>query len=112
MTNIVITIRGAASQKDIRALVRAARAAAPDAIVRAWPKLRPAERVATFRALSPSAAAKVFAALPADGKWLAYLGEVSEGAAPLLEGVRPSDAKLFRRATKRELVAMREVLAR
>jgi hypothetical protein len=101
-----------AARKDVRGLVRAARAAGPDALVRAWPRLRPVERVAAFRALSPRDAAKAFKALSDDGKWLAYLGEVSEGAAPLLEGVKKSDAKLLRRAGKRELAAMREVLAK
>lgn len=88
------------------------RAAGPDTLARAWPRLRPVERVAAFRALPPKAAAKAFAALSDDGKWLAYLGEVSEGAAPLLEGARPSDAKLLRRATKSELNVMRKVLAK
>lgn len=110
--NFVTAVRAAASRRDVRGLARAARAAAPEAVVRAWPKLRPLERVAAFRALSPRAAAEVFAALPADGKWLAYLGEVSEGAAPLLEGARAADARLLRRATKSELNAMRKALAR
>ena len=110
--NFAAAVRAAAAHRDIRGLVRAVRAAGPDSLVRAWPKLRPVERVAAFRALTPRAAAEVFAALPADGKWLAYLGEVSEGAAPLLEGVRPTEAKLLRRATKSELNAMRKVLAR
>jgi len=108
----VTVVRAAASRKDVRGLVRAVRSAGPDSLVHAWTKLRPVERVAAFRALSPRAAAEVFAALSADEKWLAYLGEVSEGAAPLLEGARPSDVKLLRRATKRELNAMRKVLAR
>ena len=108
----VATVRAASSQRDVRGLVRAARAAGTHSLMQAWPKLRPVERVAAFRALSPRAAAEVFAALPADGKWLVYLAEVSEGAAPLLEGVRPSDVKLLRRATKRELSSMRKVLAR
>ena len=106
------TVHAAASERDIRGLVHAVRAAGPDALVHAWSKLRPVERVAAFRALSPRAAAEVFAALPAGGTWLAYLGEVSEGAAPLLEGARRSEARLLRRATKRELNAMRKVLAR
>lgn len=110
--NFLSAIRSAASGRDVRGLVRAVRAADPDTLIHAWPKLRPVERVAAFRALPPRAAAEVFAALPADGKWLAYLGEVSEGAAPLLEGVRPSEKNLLRRATKRELNAMRKVLAR
>lgn len=105
-------VRAAASRRDIRALVRAVRTAGPDSLSRAWSKLRPVERVAAFRALSPKGAAEVFKALPADGKWLAYLGEVTEGAAPLLEGARPSEKKLLRRASKRELTAMRKVLAR
>ena len=108
----VTAIRATSSRKDVRGIVRFARAAGADSLVRAWQKLRPVERIAAFRALSPRDAAAVFAALPADGKWLVYLGEVSEGAAPLLEGVRPSEAKLLRRATKRELNAMRKVLAR
>ena len=108
----VTAVRAASSRRDVRGLACAARAAGPEALVRAWPKLRPIERVAAFRALSPRAAAEVFAALPVDGKWLAYLGEVSEGAAALLEGARPADAKLLRRAKKKELDVMREVLAR
>ncbi len=110
--NLSAVIQTSASRKDLRGLVRAARAAGPDALVRAWPKLRPVERVAAFRALAPRDAAKAFAALSGDGKWLAYLGEVSEGAAPLLEGALKSDAKLLRRATRSELAAMRKVLAR
>lgn len=109
---LAAAVRSAFSRGDVRGLALAVRAADPDTVVRAWPKLRPVERVAAFRSLSPRDAAKVFAALPSDGKWLAYLGEVSEGAAPLLEGARPSDAKLLRRAGKRELSAMRKVLAR
>src|SRR5258708_808988 len=93
-------VRSAAARRDVAGLVRAVRAAGPDALLRAWSRLRPVERVAAFRTLSPRAAAEVFAALPADGKWLTYLGEVSEGAAPLLEGARPSEARLLRRATK------------
>lgn len=88
------------------------RAAGPVALARAWPKLRPVERVAAFRALAPRDAAKAFAALSGDGKWLAYLGEVSEGAAPLLEGAKKSDAKLLRRASRAELSAMRKVLTK
>ncbi len=100
------------SARTFAGLCVAVRAAGPDALVRAWPKLRPIERVAAFRALLPRAAAEVFAALPPDAQWLAYLGEVSEGAAPLLEGARPSDARLLHRAAKRELNSMRKVLAR
>jgi hypothetical protein len=110
--NLAIAVRAAASRKDVNGLVRAVRAAGLRSLVQAWPRLRPVERVAAFRSLSPSAAAEVFAVLPADGKWLAYLGEVSEGAAPLLEGARPSEKKLLRRATKRELNSMRKVLSR
>ena len=110
--NFTIAVHAAASRKDVRGLVRSVRAADTDTLLQGWSKLRPVERVAAFRALSPRAAAEVFAALPADGKWLAYLGEVSEGAAPLLEDARPSEKKLLRRAGKRELNAMRKVLAR
>ena len=108
----VTAVRAVSSRRDVRGIADLARAAGADLLMQAWPKLRPVERIAAFRALSPRVAAAVFAALPADGKWLVYLGEVSEGAAPLLEGVRPSEAKLLRRATKRELNAMRKVLAR
>jgi hypothetical protein len=108
----VTAIRVAASRSDVGRIVRVARAAGVDALVHAWPKLRPVERLTAFRALSPRAAAVVFEALSAEGKWLVYLGEVSEGAAPLLEDSRPSERKLLRRATKRELSAMRKVLAR
>lgn len=104
-------IRAAASRRDVRGLARAARAAGPDTLARAWPRLSPLERVAAFRTLSPRAAAEVFAALPADGKWLAYLGEVSEGAAPLLEGARKTEARLLRRASARERASMRKALA-
>ncbi len=107
----VTAVRSAALRRDIRGLARAARAAGPEALVRAWPKLRPLERVAAFRALAPRDAARAFAALPARGKWLAYLGEVSQGAAPLLEGARPSEARLLRRAPARERASMRKALA-
>lgn len=110
--NFSAAVRASASRNDVRGIVRAARSAGPDAVAKAWPKLRPVERVAAFRALSPRDAAKLFAALTAEGKWLAYLGEVSEGAAPLLEDGRRSEAKLLRRASKRELAEMRKVLAR
>ncbi|MFI5348754.1 MAG: hypothetical protein ACHQ2Z_04355 [Elusimicrobiota bacterium] len=105
-------VRSAAARRDVAGLVRVVRSAEPCSLSREWARLRPVERVAAFRALEPRAAAKVFADLPAEGKWLAYLGEISEGAAPLLEGARPSAAKLLRRATKRQLNAMRKVLAR
>jgi hypothetical protein len=108
----VTAVRAASSRSDVRGIVRIARAAGAESLVQAWPKLRPIERIATFRALAPRVAAALFAALPFDEKWLVYLGEVSEGAAPLLEGVRQSEAKLLRRATKRELNMMRKVLAR
>lgn len=111
-TEFASSVHRSAVRKDVRGLVRAAREAGPDALVRAWPKLRPVERVAAFRALAPREAAKAFAALSGDGKWLAYLGEVSEGAAPLLEGAKKSGAKLLRRASRSELAAMRKVLAR
>ena len=104
----VTAVRAAASRKDVHGL---ARAAGPDILVGAWAKLRPVERVAAFRTLSPRAAARVFTALPAQGKWLAYLGEISEGAAPLLEGARRSDARLLRRASARERAAMRKALS-
>ena len=104
-------VRSAVSRRDLRALARAARASEPGAVVRAWPKLSPLERIAAFRALPPGAAAKVFASLSDDGKWLAYLGEVSEGAAPLLEGAKPSDARLLRRASARARASMRKALS-
>ena len=104
-------VRAAVSRRDIRGLARAVRGAGSDALVRAWPKLRPVERVAAFRALSSRDAGGVFAALSAEGKWLAYLGEVSEGAAPLLEGARPSDARLLRRASASERAKMRKALS-
>lgn len=112
MINLATSIRNAADRRDVRGLARAVREADSESLVESWPRLSPVERVAAFRALSPRDAANVFAALPDDGKWLAYLGEVSEGAAPLIEGVRMSEAKLLRRGTKRELASMRKVLAR
>jgi hypothetical protein len=105
---LTAALRSAVARRDLRAFARAARAAGPDALVRAWPGLRPLERVAAFRALDARAAAAAFAALPADGRWLAYLGEVSEGAAPLLEGARRSGARALRRASAREIGKMRK----
>lgn len=107
---LTAALRSAVSRHDLRALSRAARSAGPEALVLAWPKLRPLERVASFRALGARSAAAAFAALSLDGKWLAYLGEVSEGAAPLLEGARASEALLLRRASARERRAMRKAL--
>jgi hypothetical protein len=109
---LTAALRSAVSRRDLRALARAARAAGARTLVRAWPGLRPLERVAAFRALDARAASEAFAALPDDGKWLAYLGEASEGAAPLLEGALASDARLLRRAGARERAAMRQALAR
>jgi hypothetical protein len=106
------SVRSAVARRDLRALSRAVRASGPDALVRAWPGLRPLERSAAFRALDARGAKTVFAALNADGKWLAYLGALSEGAAPLLEGARRSDARLLRRASARERAAMRRALTR
>ena len=108
---LTAAVRAAVSRRDLRALAAAARAAGPETVVRAWPDLKPLERVAAFRALDARAAAAAFAALPADGKWLAYLGEVSEGAAPLLEGARPGAARLLRRAGTAERARMRRALA-
>jgi ribosomal-protein-alanine N-acetyltransferase len=104
------SVRAAASRRDLRGVVRTARAAGPAAIARAWPRLNPVERVAAFRSFAPREARALFEVLPAEGKWLAYLGETSEGAAPLLEGAR--GAGLLRRATRRELAAMRKALLR
>lgn len=104
-------LRAAAGRRDLRAFARAARAAGPDALARAWPRLRPVERVAAFRALDARGAKALYARLPAEGRWLAYLGEVSEGAAPLLEGAPRSGARLLRRATAAERAAMRRALA-
>lgn len=108
---LAAALRSAVSRRDLRALARAAREAGPEALVSAWPRLRPLERVAAFRALDAKAAAAAFSGLSADGKWLAYLAEESEGAAPLLEGARPAEAKLLRRASARERAAMRKSLA-
>jgi hypothetical protein len=109
---LAASLRTAAARRDPRALSRIARAAGPEALVRAWPRLRPLERVAAFRGLEARAAAAVFKSLDADGRWLAYLGEISEGAAPLLEGARPADARRLRRASPRARAAMRRVLSR
>jgi hypothetical protein len=107
---LTAALRSAVSRRDIRAIARASRAAGPEVLVSAWTKLRPLERIAAFRALDSRDAAAAFAALSHDGKWLAYLAEVSEGAAPLLDGVRPAEARLLRRATSRERIAMRKAL--
>ena len=109
--NLAAALSTAVSRRDLRGLSRAARACDPDTFVRAWPKLSPLERVAAFRALTPHTAAEVFAGLPAEGKWLAYLGEISEGAAPLLERAKSSDARLLRRVSARERAKMRKALA-
>ena len=104
-------MRGALARRDVPALVRAARSAGPVALARAWPALTAVGRVAAFRALDARAAAKLFAALPNDARWLAYLGTTSEGAAPLLERAPASARRLLRRFSARELAAMRRALA-
>jgi hypothetical protein len=106
------TIRSAAVSGDVGALARAARAAGPDELARAWPKLPAVGRVAAFRALDARAAAKLFAALPYEARWIAYLGCLSEGAATLLEGATAAERRELRRTTPRELAAMRRALAR
>lgn len=102
-------VRAAVARGDLRALRAAARAADPKAVVKAWPSLSPLQRVALFRSLDAPAAARVFSALDADGKWLAYLAEISEGAAPLLDGKSRAPGAL-RRAGAREISAMRRAL--
>ncbi len=104
-------LRSAAARRDLTGFARAARAAGPEGLAAAWPRLRPLERVAAFRALDARAAAALFAALPPDGKWLAYLGAVSEGAAPLMEGAAPAAARRLRRASAAERAAMRKALS-
>lgn len=108
---LAAAVRTALSRRDLRALARAARAAGPEALVRAWPRLPALGRVAAFRALDAGAAARAFAALPEDGRWLAYLGATSEGAAPLLEGAGAAARRALRRAPARERAAMRRALA-
>lgn len=103
-------LRSAANRRDLHGFARAARAAGPEGLLRAWPRLRPVERVAAFRALDARGAKQLFAALPADGKWLAYLGEVSEGASPMLEGVTVAQKRLLRRASSTERTAMKKAL--
>jgi hypothetical protein len=105
-------ICSALSRRDVGALARAARSAGPDEIARAWPALTSVGRVAAFRSLDAAAAARLFAALPDDGRWLAYLGSTSEGAATLLEDASPAERRALRRPTAREVAAMRRVLAR
>lgn len=101
----------AAKRKDVGALARAARAAGPAALAASWERLSPLERVASFRALPARAAAVLFEALPPERRWLAYLGCVSEGAAPLLEGKPEAARRALRRPGRAELARMREALA-
>jgi len=108
---LAAAVRSALARRDVRALARAAREAGPDVLARAWPKLPPLGRVAAFRALDARAAARAFAALSADGRWLAYLGSSSEGAAPLLEGASAAAKRSLRRPSSRERAAMRRALS-
>jgi hypothetical protein len=110
--SVASAVRSALARRDVVALARAARAAGPEALARAWPALSSVGRVAAFRALDARAAAALFAALPDDGRWLAYLGATSEGAAPLLEGARAPARRLLRRFSARERAAMRRALAK
>lgn len=103
--------RSAVARRDVQALARAARAAGPEGLVSAWPKLSSVARVAAFRALDARSRAKVFAALPADARWVAYLGCTSEGAAPLLEGASAAARRELRAPAAREIAAMRRALA-
>jgi hypothetical protein len=103
-------LRSAANRRDLHGFAREARAAGPSGILRAWPRLRPVERVAAFRALDARGAKELFAALPADGKWLAYLGSVSEGASPLLEGASAAQRRLLRCASSAEKSAMKKAI--
>lgn len=108
--SLAAALRRAVSRRDLRALSRAARGAGPADVAGAWALLPPLARVAAFRALDARAAAETFAALPREGRWLAYLSEVSEGAAPLLEGATRADARLLRRASAAERARMRAAL--
>jgi hypothetical protein len=108
--SLIPTLRSALARRDVRALARAARAAGPEGLVSAWPKLSSVARVAAFRALDARSRAKVFAALPSDARWVAYLGCTSEGAAPLLEGASAASRRELRAPTAREIAAMRRAL--
>lgn len=108
MSASMAPLLSAARRRDARALGRAARGAAARTLARAWPRLPPEARTAAFRALPPARAAELFELLPAADRWLAYLGEVSEGAAPLLEGGRsalPRPGSRARRALRAALRA-------
>jgi len=103
-------MRSAVARRDVVALARAARAAGPEELVNAWPKLSSVARVAAFRALDAKSRAQVFAALPAHARWVAYLGCTSEGAAPLLEGAAAAARRELRAPTAREIASMRRAL--
>ena len=104
-------MRSALARRDVRALSRAARSADTAELAKAWPKLTAAGRAAAFRALDARAARELFAVLTQDARWLAYLGALSDGAAPLLEGASAAQRKALRRPAKGEIAAMRRALA-
>ncbi len=105
-------LSAALKKRDAAGLARAARGAGPEALVRVWADIPPTARVAAFRALPPRLRARAFAALDGGGRWLAYLGSTSEGAAPLLDGAPASLRHSFPLAGARAAAAMRRALAR
>ncbi len=77
------------------------------ALLKGWGRLTPLARVAAWRRLPRAAAARVFAALPTDGRWLLYLGCDDGALAPLTEAGRAG----FRRVGAAERAAYRKTLA-
>ncbi|MDX6770368.1 MAG: hypothetical protein SF051_12610 [Elusimicrobiota bacterium] len=77
------------------------------ALVRDWGRLSPLARVAAWRRLPRAEAARVFRALPDDGRWLLYLG-CDDGALAPLTGAERAGA---RRVGRAERAAYRRALA-
>lgn len=95
----------AAARRGLPSLARAVRAAGPEGLAAAWPRLKPEVRVAAFRALTAKDAARAFLLLPPDARWLAYLGALTDGAAPLKRTA--GDARVLRRFPAAELARLR-----
>lgn len=98
------------SRRDFADLKRALAAAPASTLARLWPGLKPVERAACWRLISPARLAAVVETLPRAARWEAYLAQDAACLAPLLEEA-PLARPLFRAPTRREAALLARSLA-
>ncbi len=109
-TDVVLELRRVLRKGDMCGFTTAVRRCGPQVLAAIWNRLTPLGRLAAYQSLHRSSAAKIFATLPMEDRWLIYLGEISRGTAPLFEGgVR--QIRDFRRSSHSERMSLRRRLS-